>query len=54
MIIQGDVDPKAIQQINFSGNLDLEATMFFITEDVNETILVISQETVRLFQYHYK
>ena len=30
-----DADPKAIQQINFTGNLDLPAgaTMFFIVEE---------------------
>ena len=30
-----DADPKAIQQINFTGNLDLAegATMFFIIEE---------------------
>ena len=36
-----DADPKVIQQINFTGNLDRarNATMFFITEETNETIL---------------
>ena len=37
-----DADQKATQQINFTGNLDLEAgaTMFFIIEEAKETILV--------------
>ena len=36
-----DADPKVIQQINFTGNLDRarNATMFFITEEAKETIL---------------
>ena len=41
-------DPKAIQLINFIGNLDQAATMFFITEEENETILSFSQGTVRV------
>ena len=33
-------DPKAIQQINFNGNLEEDnATMFFIIEEAKETIL---------------
>ena len=31
-----DVDPKAIQQINLTGNLEENATMFFILEGVEE------------------
>ena len=45
-----DADPKAIQQINFTGNLNrgrnadceiinANTTMFFIIEEVKETIL---------------
>ena len=41
-------DPKAIQLINFIGNLDQAATKFFITEEANETILSFSQGTVRV------
>ena len=35
-----DANPKAIQQINFTGNLDWTegTTMFFIIEEVKETI----------------
>ena len=37
-----DLDPKAIQQINFTGNLEREGnvntTMFFVIEEENETI----------------
>ena len=28
-----DADPKAIQQINFTGNLEQQATIFFIIEE---------------------
>ena len=36
-----DSDPKAIQQINFTGNLDraIGATMFFIIGEAKESIL---------------
>ena len=45
-----DDDPKAIQQINFPGNLDWAAcgTMFFIIEQAIETILDFSQGTVKV------
>ena len=35
-----DPDPKAMQQINFTGNLSrpAEATMFLITEEAKETV----------------
>ena len=36
-----DVDPRAIQQINFTANLDRagNTTMFFITEKAEETVI---------------
>ena len=47
-----DADPKAMQQINFTGNLALEVnantTMFFIIEEAKETILDFSQGTVKV------
>ena len=45
-----DSDPKAIQQINFTGNLDRGecAKMFFLIEEVKETILNFSKGTVRM------
>ena len=47
-----DADPKAIQRISFTGNIALEgnanATMFFIIEEAQETILDFSQATVRV------
>ena len=32
-------DPKAIQQINFIGNLEQQATIFFSTEEAKEPVL---------------
>ena len=45
-----DADPRAIQQINFTGNLDRvgNTTIFFINEEANETVLDFSQETVKV------
>ena len=40
-----DADPKATQQINFAGNLENNASIFFIIEEVEETILDYSQPT---------
>ena len=38
-----DADPKVVQQMTFTGNLDrvARATMFFVTEEAKETILDI-------------
>ena len=40
-----DADPKAMQQINFTGNLDRagNTVMFFIIEETKETIKHFSQ-----------
>ena len=45
-----DIDPRAIQQVNFTANLDCagNTTMFFITEEAKETVLDFSQGTVRV------
>ena len=45
-----DGDPRAIQQINFTENLDRarNTTMFFIIDEVKETILYFSQGTVKV------
>ena len=42
-----DADPKAIQQINFTANLD-RAGIYFILEEAKETILDFSQGTVKV------
>ena len=45
-----DADPRAIQQINFTANLDREGntTMFVIMEKAKETVFVFSQGTVKV------
>ena len=45
-----DGDPRAIQQINFTANLDKEGntTTFFIIEEAKETVLDFSQGTVKV------
>ena len=45
-----DAGPRAIQQIDFTANLDRAGhiTMFFIIEVAKETILDFSQGTVRV------
>ena len=45
-----DADPRAIQQINFTANLDRDwnETAFFINEEAKETVLDLSQETVKV------
>ena len=37
-----DTDPKAIQQINFTGNLEQYGTIFFIIEQAKEIVLDFS------------
>ena len=45
-----DADPRAIQQINFTANLDRvgNTTMFFIIEQAKETVFEFSQGTVKV------
>ena len=45
-----DADPRAIQQINFTTNLDRNGNtkMFFIIEEAKETVLYFSQGTVKV------
>ena len=45
-----DADPRAIQQINFTANLDraVNTRVYFILEETKETILDFSQGTVKL------
>ena len=44
-----DADPRAIQQTNFTVNLDRagNTTMFFIVEEAKETVPDFSQGTVK-------
>ena len=46
-----DVDPKAMKQINFTGNVigNNYRVIFFIIEKAKETILDFSQGTVKVF-----
>ena len=52
-----DADPKAIQQINFTGNLARDpianTTLFFIIEEEKETILGFSQGTVKMLRIYF-
>ena len=50
-----DPEPKAIKQINFTGNLDQagNATKLFIIEEAKEINLDISEETVRGLQINF-
>ena len=45
-----DFDPKAIQQINFTANLNRagNTTMIFIIEEAKEIVLNFSQGTVKV------
>ena len=45
-----DADPRAIQRINFTGNLDRAGNtrVYFILEEARETILDFSQGTVKV------
>ena len=44
-----DADSKAIQRINFTGNLQKQSTIFFIIKGAKETVLDFSQGTVKVF-----
>ena len=50
-----DANPKAKQKINFTGNLDRaeDSTMFFITEEVKETVLDFSNGTVKVLWFYF-
>ena len=47
-----DADPRAMQQINLTGSLERDGNentaMFFIIEEVKQTVLDFSQETVKV------
>ena len=48
-----DADTKAIHQITFNGNLEMNAKMFFITEKVKKKMLDFSQKTMRLLRNYF-
>ena len=45
-----DADPRAIQQINFTANLDKAegATMFFVIQEAKETVMDFSRGMVKV------
>ena len=45
-----DTDPRAIQQINFTANLNIvgNTRIYFILEEAKETVLNFSQGTVKV------
>ena len=45
-----DADPRAVQQINFTANLDRtgKTRIYFILEEAKETVLDFSQGTVKV------
>ena len=51
-----DVDPRAIQQINFTANLDRarNTRVYFILEEAKETILDFSQGAVKVLEIYYE
>ena len=50
-----NTNPKAIQQINFTGNLsgNNNTLIFFIIEEVKETILDFSQGTLKVLYLYF-
>ena len=52
-----DADPKAIHQINFTGNLarngNANTTIFFIIEEAKETVFDLLQGTVKLLKFYF-
>ena len=50
-----DADPKAIQQINFTTNLNRAGNtrIYFILEEAKETVLDFSQRTVKVLSMYY-
>ena len=48
-------NPKAIQQINFTGHLDQgdQTVMYFIIEGVKKTVLDSLQATVKVLQIYF-
>ena len=47
-----DADPKATQQINFTGNLEKNASISSIIKEVKETILSFSRGTVKVLWFY--
>ena len=45
--------PKAIQQINFTWNLDKNATIFFIIQETKEAVLDFSKGIVKVLWFYF-
>ena len=43
-----DGNPKTMQQINFTGNLKQQSTIFIIIEEAKETVWDFSQKTLKV------
>ena len=48
-----DANPKVIQQITFTGNLNQEAKIFSIIGELKEYFFDFSQGTLRIFLKYY-
>ena len=48
-----DADPKSVHQINFTGNLENNASILLIIEEAKETILDFSQGTVKVLYFYF-
>ena len=48
-----DSDPRAIQRIAFTGNLEQQATIFLIFKEAKQTVLVCSQGPIKVFQFYF-
>ena len=44
-----DSDPKAMQQLNFTGNIENQSKIFFIIEKAKEIVLNFPKSTVKVF-----
>ena len=47
-----NADPKPIQKLNFTANLDREEQTAMYFEEAKETILDFSQRTVRVLEFN--
>ena len=48
-----DVNLKAIELINFTGNLENDATMLFVIAKAKETVLDFSIGTVKVLRFYF-
>ena len=48
-----DADPKAIQQINLTGNLENNTTIFFVVKEAKETVLDFSKGAIKVLRFYF-